>query len=383
MYLHAILLQIGFVGARIMIGFSALQFTSEPVMLGLLAAAFAAPAALIALPTGTALARWGPGPVIRTGIVVTVAACMVGALAPALALLILANAGLGIGQALAAIGQQAYVGQRSGTHGLDGAYGRLASAISIGQLIGALAIPAIGLIGAVSDVMPNTSIALGFAAGFTALALPLAVALGRGHTDGVRGESHSLLVGARAVVTTPSMWRALIVSGVVVAAVDLLYVFLPAWGVEKNVSALIVGWLLAIRALVTVVSRLGLQTLVDWLGRQMLLVSCLSLGVVGFTMLPFVGWLGGAVAMVALGIALGIPLPLTITWVVMRVQPPLLGAALGLRFASNRITQIVLPVAAGSIPGAGISGSFLAYGGLLAAALLISATGRSSLGDDV
>ena len=60
------------------------------------------------------------------------------------------------------------------------------------------------------------------------------------------------------VLKTPGLWRSLVVSGAVLVTVDLMYAFVPVWATQENISATAVGLLLALRAAVSVLSRLGL-----------------------------------------------------------------------------------------------------------------------------
>ena len=58
------------------------------------------------------------------------------------------------------------------------------------------------------------------------------------------------------VLKAPGLWRSLVVSGAVLVTVDLMYAFVPVWATQQNVSAAVVGMLLALRAAVSV--RAGL-----------------------------------------------------------------------------------------------------------------------------
>ena len=74
--------------------------------------------------------------------------------------------------------------------------------------------------------------------------------------------------------------------------------------------------------------------------------------------------------MIGLGLGLGIPQPLTMSWVVRITDPAQHGAVLGLRMSSNRLAQITLPVAVGAVAAPfGASGVFIANAALLVMAL--------------
>jgi len=381
-YTQAALLQVSWIGARLMIGFAALQFTSDPFLLALVAASFALPAIGLALPVGGVMDRWGAGPLVVVGTTLVALSCVGAALSPGLVVLIVANTALGLGQLLCMVGQQGYIAERAAGTSLDSAFGGLTSAMSVGQLVGPVAIAGVATIGAVSALQPNTLIGLLGCAAFAAIVLPLGLSLIGGPRTRSTAPRARLSTIAATVLRTRGMWRALVVSGVVLAAVDLLYVFLPAWAVENGVSAIAVGWLLALRGLVAVVSRLGMGRLVAAMGRRWLLVICLTLGVIGFLALTVVEVVGAAIAMLALGIALGLPQPLTISWVVLRAPASIRGAALGLRVTSNRVVQLALPLLVGAAAAPlGVAGMFLGSAVVLAGAAAVTLTAGDTLGD--
>ena len=105
----------------------------------------------------------------------------------------------------------------------------------------------------------------------------------------------------------------------------MLYAFLPAWAADNAVSVTTVGWLLALRAGVTVISRVGLGRLVARLGRRILLVISLGVAAPSLCALPFVGAAGAVGVMIGLGVGLGLPQPLTMAWVVARADPSVTG----------------------------------------------------------
>jgi hypothetical protein len=76
--------------------------------------------------------------------------------------------------------------------------------------------------------------------------------------------------------TTPESRRqlfgAMVVSAMVLGAIDLIAVYLPALGVERGIPAAAVGILLSIRAGATMASRLYLGPLVARFGRAELII---------------------------------------------------------------------------------------------------------------
>lgn len=357
------ILQAAWVGARLMIGYRALDQGAQALGLGMIAASFAVPALLSALPAGRLADRVGGIRLVFGGVAILVVGIIGAALTTTLPWLIVASAGVGLGQILTGVGQQSFVAEHADRNSTDSAFGFLTSAISVGQVAGPLIVTSIATAGWLSDASdlgsttpptaaPDTTAALIAAAVLTLLALPACWVLIRIPTRRTpplaRDERRA---GTRAIIRTRGLWRALIVSGIVLASVDMLYAFLPAWAADNFVSVSTVGWLLALRAAVTVLSRVGLGGLVARLGRRILLIFALTVAAVSLCALPFVGAPGAIAVMIGLGIGLGLPQPLTMAWVVARADPSVRGAALGLRLTSNRALQITVPIVVGAMAG--------------------------------
>ena len=168
------------------------------------------------------------------------------------------------------------------------------------------------------------------------------------------------------LLATPGLWRSLVVSGLILVTMDLVYAFVPVWATEKDVDAVVVGWLLALRALVSVVSRFGLTRLVRTFGRKPLLLIAMGIGLVSLVALPFVDAWAAIGVMIGLGICLGLPQPLTMAWVINLTRRRDHGAALGLRMTANRFAQVTVPVVVGvAAAPLGVAGIFWANAVLL------------------
>lgn len=380
--LQSATLQAAWVGARLMIGYRALDLGAGALGLGIVAASFAVPALLSALPAGRLADRFGGIKLVVAGIGVQVVGIVGAALTTTMPWLVIASAGVGLGQILNAVGQQSFVAERADRNATDSAFGFLTSAISIGQVIGPPVVAWVATAGWRSGIaQPDTTLALFAAAALVLLALPASwVLLKAPASPRPLSRGGTRRADTRAMVRTLGLWRALIVSGVVLASLDMLYAFLPAWAAENAVAVSTVGWLLALRAAVTVVSRVGLGRLVAKLGRRILLLISLSLAAVALCALPFVGAPGAVAVMIGLGIGFGLPQPLTMAWVVAKADPRVRGAALGLRLTSNRALQIAVPIAVGAAAGPiGSDGIFWTSAVLLAGATAVVASAGSSL----
>ena len=366
------LIQAAAVGLRIMMGYRALELGADPVFLGVLVASFSLPALFAALPTGRLSDRVGGAVVVLTGQGVFLSGAAVLLLWPTLWALLAGSAVTGLGFLLMMVGQQTLVAHQA-LHNTDGAFGNLSAAASIGQLVGPVLVAFVAAPRAGSTEADITAGVLA-CLGCVVLTLPAHIVFRRSDAANRATRLALRTVDRRAltVLRTPGLWRALVLGGSVLATSDLLYAFIPAWAAENGVDIQTVGWLLAIRAAASAACRFGLARLVAAFGRSRLLGAAALLGAVALAALPFAGLPGAYVVMLALGIALGLPQPLVMAWIVSITDPGRVGAALGLRLTANRFAQVTIPVLLGTVAtSVGVSGIFWANAVFLAGAACV------------
>ncbi len=360
-----------------MIGYRALEAGAEPVFLGVVASTFALPALVGALPAGRIADRFGGTRMATTGLLTAAAGTTLMFAVEGLPFLLVASVIIGLGNLLVMVGQQTFVAHASSSSGSsDSAFGTLTAAASVGQLIGPPAVTLVASLGAGNGTGPNTDLGLLICIGFSLLATPAFFFLRR--TDAALRQERRIAMGsprgAGGVYRAPGLWRSLAVSGAVLVTVDLMYAFVPVWATEQNVSATAVGLLLALRAAVSVLSRVGLTRLLNRFGRKALLFVSIVMAVASLLALPLVGPYGAIAVMIGLGVGLGIPQPLTMAWVISLTPASHHGSALGLRMTLNRLAQISLPIAVGAFAAPlGVLGIFWANAALLAGAAVVVA----------
>jgi MFS family permease len=376
---HSVLVQVIAFVLRPTATYRALELGVPAAWLGVLSASFAVAPLVLAIPSGHAVDRFGERRVMLIGGVLTcVAAAAFVLWGDGIVGLLAGTILLGTGHLCAVVGQQALVANATPAGRHDTAFGYYTFATSLGQAIG----PGLILLFGGSQTIPDTGAI--FASG-TALAavvllatLPLRPSTGR-RGDQVRG-------GVRGLLRRPGLVRALTVSCIVLAAVDITLVYLPALGAERGIPSGIVGVLLTLRAAASMISRLFLGRLSRRFGRRRLLVGSVGLSAVGLaaTVVPMpVAVL--AIVVVAVGFGLGAGQPLTMSWVAESTPPGLRGRAMSLRLTGNRVGQVLVPSAAGLLAaGAGAGGVLvltaagLAAAGVAALRLEISPPGQDS-----
>jgi MFS family permease len=227
------------------------------------------------------------------------------------------------------------------------------------------------------DTGPLFAAATGAAVAMMLLALLLVSTRIPGH-EAVRGGA-----GVRQALAVPGLPVAMVTSLTVIAAVDLLTVYLPLLGTERGIAASTIGALLVVRAAASMASRLFLTPLIRRFSRTRLLTWTIALAALstGLLAVQMPTWMV-TVVMVLVGLGLGLGQPLTMAWVAEAAPAGVRATALSLRIAGNRLGQTLLPAGVGFVAsGGGSAGVFLAIGGGLGATSMV--VGRSAPDTDV
>ena len=363
---HAVLVQAVTFVLRPTATYRAVELDVPTHWLGALAASFAIVPLVLAVPSGHAADRFGERRVMVVGsLLVLLSSAAFVLLADSVGGIVLASVVLGLGHLCSVVGQQAMVANGTPRERYDTAFGHYTFATSVGQAVG----PGLIVLFGGEATIPRTSDIFLWATGLTVVLVVLSLLLPRtrGHAGTVGGAGGSV----RDLLRKPGLVRALTVSCVVLAAVDITLVYLPALGAERGIAAGTVGLLLTLRATASMTSRLFLGRLVAWMGRRRLLLGSLALSAtsLALTPVPMPLWLLGVVV-VLVGLGLGAGQPLTMSWLAETTPPGMRGRAMSLRLTGNRLGQVLVPSAAGLLAvGAGASG-----------VLALTAAGLASVG---
>lgn len=375
--LHAVLLQLSTYVVRPTAAYRALELGIDPAYLGLIAASFAVLPLLVSVLVGRLADSGRESSILIVGAVLMVVAG-IGLLlwSDSLLLLLGWNVLMGLGHLMSVLGEQSTVA-RSGDGRLDSAFGAYTFAGSIGQSLGPMLLVLFGG----GQLIPNTGLLFGAYLAAAALLLVVTVVLvarTRRRTTSVKiGRVQQIPLRDALRVPTDARRRLLGAMGVsmmVLGAIDLMTVYLPALGIERGVSADVVGLLLTVRAISTMASRLGLSLLVAKFGRDNLIVASTAISAVALAILvvPMNSWSMALVLAIA-GFTLGIGQPLTMTTISLAAPAGTRSTWLALRLSANRAGQSVLPVGVGLVATAsGAAGVFGATAVGLAATALMS-----------
>lgn len=340
------------------VGTQALTFVLRPVMsyraieldvptawLGVLGASFAIAPLVLAIPAGHGADRYGERRMAVAGAVLLAAASVTFVVAgQSVAGLVLAGVLLGTGHLGCVIAQQALVANTTARGGYDAAFGRYTFAASLGQAAGPGLIAAFGG----GQAIPDTGGVFRWSCPPGVILVVLSAFLPSSPRRSAQEGGDE--VGLRTLLRLPGLGRALVTSCVVLAALDVTIVYLPALGAERGLASGTVGLLLVVRGVASMVSRFFLGRLSRAVGRRRLLVGSTIAAALGLLLvpLPWPLWVLAALLLVA-GFGLGVGQPLTMSWLAEAAPPGLRGRAMSLRLVGNRAGQVLIPGAAGLV----------------------------------
>ena len=224
----------------------------------------------------------------------------------------------GLGHLATTVATQGMVARGSDERTYDQRFSAFSLSASIGQLVG----PAIaGLVaGAGSDA--DTTLALAIGGGLGLLAVPVALLIVSPRTARPPKLAGGPKPSLAAILRTPGVVRAILVSTTVLSAIDIITIYLPALGQERGWAASLVGTLLAIRAASSMAMRVVLGRLAARFGRPILLGLSMAVSAVALLAIPFTEAVPVMVLlMVATGAGLGIGQPMTMSWVASLAAP--------------------------------------------------------------
>ncbi|HLH97625.1 MAG TPA: MFS transporter [Xanthobacteraceae bacterium] len=273
---------------------------------------------------------------------------------------------LGFGHMFSMAAHQMLAVRSASLRGRDSAFGHFMVAASTGQGLGPFMV---GWLGGASTV-PATGYLFGIGLLGAVACLAVALLLRPGPRSRAPDAAGSL-VALGTLMRMPGMLAVIIASVVTVTSLDLLVVYLPLIGAERQVNANDIGMLLTIRAVAALVARAFFARLVMLFGRQQLTFVSIAVAAGAFALLALPSLALMYVAIIAVGLGLGIASTTTLSGVVDLAPPEARGTALSLRITGNRVGQVLVPFVASLIAAAtGTAGILL----VIAATLVASGT---------
>ena len=371
--LLAILSSIGQRGGKVLTSLSALEIGASAFTVGVLAATYAVFPLLLAVVAGRISDRLGVRFPIMLGALVMALGIFIPAInTGSLALLFLCPALAGLGHIFLHVSIHNAVGAFGDRSDRAKNFGTFALGASIATFIGpALAGIAIDHLG----YRPAFLIIGGCVLAITVLVLVFP-GIVPAHV-----KRHDEKRGALDLLQSAGLRRTLIMSGVALTGIELFSFYFPVYGKSIGLSATWIGLVMSAYAAAAFVVRLGMGRLVLRYTEIGVLTFSLFVAALTYGLMPFFTnpYALSAVAFL-LGLGLGSAQPLTIMLTYNHAPPGRSGEALGLRLTANKFTQLLVPLAFGSIGTAlGVAPVFWANAVFLLIGGTVSYLSRSTL----
>jgi predicted MFS family arabinose efflux permease len=331
--------------------------------LGIISASFAIIPIFTALRIGRYIDRGHDAQAAWIGSVLMLAAAIALWLWPSSAIHLLAfTILLGTGHMFLMAAQQMLCVRSASEQGREVAFGHYMVAVSIGQGLGPFLVGWIGGGVAVPATAPL------FLMGVITATLCVGVALAIRPAPPQAEGRDAPAVPLAELLRRPGMSAVLIASVVTVTAGDLLVIYLPLLGAERNIEASHIGLLLTVRAAAALVARVFYARLIQAVGRLPLTLVSTLVGAAAFALMAVPSLAVMYAASVAIGVGLGIAATLTISGIVLVAPPEARATAMTLRITGNRLGLVLMPLVAGGIAAAtGVAGILLLTAGSLTA----------------
>lgn len=177
-------------------------------------------------------------------------------------------------------------------------------------------------------------------------------------------------IDSLSLLKMPVLRKALLSSALVLYSRDIFVAYFPLLAESVGMSPSQIGWVIAIQGMAMVAVRLFLSKLTHVAGRSSVLLISILIAGLSFLFIPAVNQVYGYCLLSALmGIGLGCGQPLSMTTTYNASPKERTGEVLGLRLASNRLSQLIAPMIFGLIGSWGglmsvfvVSGTFLISG---------------------
>ncbi|WP_426452779.1 MFS transporter [Paenibacillus sp. S-38] len=178
---------------------------------------------------------------------------------------------------------------------------------------------------------------------------------------------------ALGLLRLPLLRNALMTSALVLYSRDIFVAYFPLYGSRLGISESSIGWIIALQGLAMVFVRFFLPALTKLLGRERVLLGSILTAGLAFVLIPYASsvYLLLLTSML-MGVGLGCGQPLSMSTTYNASPKNKTGEVLGLRLATNRLSQLMAPLffgVVGSWVGLVsvfyVSGAFLIGGALL------------------
>jgi len=360
---HVTVTHVAVLVVRVTVSYRTIELGLPAVWLGVISASFAILPVFTALRIGRYIDRGHDAHAAWIGSVLTLISAVALWAWPGSAIHLLAfTILLGTGHMFLMAAQQMLCVRSASERGREIAFGHYMVAVSIGQGLGPFLV---GWVGGGVTVPATPPL---FTVGVITAVLCMGVALTvRPAAQQVKAADGST-VPLAALLRRPGMAAVLAASVVTVTASDLLVIYLPLLGAERDIEASHIGLLLTVRSIAALVARLFYARLIQAVGRLPLTLVSTLVGAAAFALMAVPSLPVMYAASVAIGVGIGIASTLTISGMVAVAPREARATAMTLRITGNRLGLVLMPLVAGLIAAAtGVAGILLLLAGSLTA----------------
>lgn len=368
---------------RPMVSYRAVALDGGALELGVVGASFGVVSLLLAIPMGRWTDRWGTFPVLIAGAALNTAATAWLLWIDSIAVLVASQALLGVGQLCVAVASQTLIGNGRSRLSRDARFGAFTVVVSAAQFVapfGAGLLAGSGLARGWfgHDDVYGTSAVFLVATVLGAVSVLIVLGLATWRRRDRRparptAAPSSARVPLRQVASIPGMPQALVAAALVFTSIDVITVYLPAYGVEAGLSVETVALLLTARAGGSIVGRAVLVPLITRAGRRAVLIGSVLVPAGCLVAFPLFDSVVALVVLSAVaGAGLGLGQPVTLAWAVQQTPVAVHGTAVGLRLAAMRLAQTAIPPAVGAV--AAVAGVAVIFPVLCAMLVLVAGT---------
>ena len=370
LFTHTCLIYVVVAMGRITTSYAALDLQLSFAWVGVISAAFSIFPVFMAVPLGRFIDRGFDALSVKLGSIALIISGAIFAFAPLGPIsLMLGTTFLGVGQIGCMAGHQ-MIAIRAGKtrRGRDAVFGYHMVAIASGQAIGPVIMGWIAGDARVPPVQWLFYVSFGFTlvSLIASLFLPAARRIDQSERkqEPVSLADLALIRGFLPFIAASIM---------TITALDLIVVYLPLLGAERDIDAATIGWLMFIRAAGSMLARVLYVPLMELMGRNTLTYLSLLSPAIAFIAIayPLPVWLLYP-ALAISGMGLGVAATLTLSGTVDLAPTHARATAMSLRLTGNRIGMVVIPLVASAVATAsGAAGVFV----ILAITLSSSAAG--------
>jgi MFS family permease len=326
---------------RVLLALYALHLGAQPLAVGVLAATFSVFPMLLSLLAGRFADRFGSRWPLIIGAAGGACGMLVPYLAPGMPALFVAAAMNGFAFTFVNVALQNLVGLLSAPHNQARNFSNFSLALAVASFIGPL------MVGFSID---HSGYALACLYVVAVSLVPVGLLVTRKIAVPAARPASARAVGIRETLARPGVARVLATSSLVVTGIDMFQFYLPIYAYSIQLSASVIGVVLATFSAAAFVVRLILPRLLKTWSEERLLAYSFYLGAASLVLVPlFKSALVLALASFLFGMGMGCCQPITMMLTFSRSAEGRSGEALGLRLTVNHLTRVVGPVLFGSI----------------------------------